>query len=97
MVLSRDIFNQFEHRWRQIGRKRFRFSKEPIDNYLFRATSMFILTSPELGSPDKVPEMTWTLWAKACFESHFRRSYALFGIRLNTLSTTTRGLTRTKS
>ena len=34
---------------------------------------MFILTSPELASPAMAPEMTWTLWAKACFESpmHF--------------------------
>ena len=50
----------------------YRFPKEPIDNYLLRA-SMFILTSPELASPAMAPETTWTLWAKACFESpmHF--------------------------
>ena len=50
----------------------YRFPKEPIESYLLQA-SMFILTSPELASPDMAPEMTWTLWAKVCFESpmHF--------------------------
>ena len=50
----------------------FRFPKEPIETYLLRA-SMFILTSPELASPDMAQETTWMLWAKACFESpmHF--------------------------